>query len=1319
MPHLEPSYLRYIYDGLEKGELHPDNAASLPEGLTGLYEAAFEENKPARERQKLLETFSIWALLKKEVSAQFVAEILEVPTQNIIDFIATYSNWFTSPESGKYQLYHERLKAYLLQKLSEQEISILHNKLISRLELAIEGQKEDEFELYGLEFLSVHYFTTAMITGDGQKLIALSYNQNHWQRQLKLSKGFDWTKKGLKQVMTWASKFNDEEVIECGLQMVELHHQEQNDAPQIVALVTDGDIDIAFKRIEAFGGNDKEGLQRKFILYMLCLMELTLLESKDKPFRKEAIEKILKHFDENIPVDHSILNWDDFFPSYLMFQMACELSKIEINKRVLYTRCKNDETNYFNQLIINSNFELNIIDDISQIPKCHIIQVIEKLAKKGSFAKALKIIEDNLSNNDLYESILIVSEHMLPLGKFEEVEDLLNRIPHENEAKSLDKILWKKQDLIIELVKELVIQKKIFKQELLKILDDNNKYRLVNFFLNQEIDLLADFKNEEIIQFQKISIKIFETISDKYYQNLALSEIAQNFINYNQIDSALKLINENIYYEDANGILKVAYALKNKNQNNLFNKYFNKAIEIVENNKDSDGYYHSYETLVRSIICQEDYEIALKIANEYKYKRRRYRITFIDKGKEDLIELVLISKSINLAKNQDNDKAIELISGLGLIGYSALANFYILKQKNIQLSIKIFKNYLMNNDDEVAKNLSLLLCDEGQIDDALEIINTIENVYSKNDCLKYIGIYLISNNQYEKGFEILKKCELKKYLLIEIGLILQKQKNTTQLLNYLSLLSDNNQLIVLKDLIDSSNTNLLFDFSIFSKCYIGLIQYDSNINKNNLIETIVDKLLYNNDSRLIKNLIEINDNSFKKAELYIKLININSNQNLKLETSEILIKAMSEVKSASLNNCDYEEIDNLYEKLSLSIFANDKIDDSLRIADLINDEVKIAICYFKLSTLLYERGNVKRSDELIETALNIIDEIDYDPNENDWKYSSFPQIVTELAKQDKIEYALEISKTIPDWGDEDIYRDESILSIIKVLDLTNDYERAIELCSEILFLEIRVEGFLKIIDCLPISELDKKNELINKVLNFCKDGFNYNIERKILYLTKISEKLLSVNKEKQAIKSINESFILAKNIEDLNKKVSSLLLIVNVLKKLNKPLILKEVLNIAMYSAFEINIETTKTDALRKISFELTNIEEWEINQTIISNISNNSVRNECLKNVGNSIFRKYGYLYLNNIKQYFKNESIVEIKKGVINSLNISNIDYCIYIQLLKDPHLDILLKEALYQIYYLNQIFFENLPEEKIQRINRTLNIQWAIDIKNQLPN
>lgn len=84
MPQLEPTYLRYIYDGLIKGSIHPENAAELPDGLIGMYEEAFDERTSVVERQKLLQHFAIWALLKKEVSAAFVAEILGETEDDII-----------------------------------------------------------------------------------------------------------------------------------------------------------------------------------------------------------------------------------------------------------------------------------------------------------------------------------------------------------------------------------------------------------------------------------------------------------------------------------------------------------------------------------------------------------------------------------------------------------------------------------------------------------------------------------------------------------------------------------------------------------------------------------------------------------------------------------------------------------------------------------------------------------------------------------------------------------------------------------------------------------------------------------------------------------------------------------------------------------------------------------------------------------------------------------------------------------------------------------------------------------------------------------
>ena len=69
MPNLEPTYLRYVYDGLNKGSLNAENAAALPQGLIGLYEQEFTQKIPVSNRKKILNQLALWALFKGPVSA--------------------------------------------------------------------------------------------------------------------------------------------------------------------------------------------------------------------------------------------------------------------------------------------------------------------------------------------------------------------------------------------------------------------------------------------------------------------------------------------------------------------------------------------------------------------------------------------------------------------------------------------------------------------------------------------------------------------------------------------------------------------------------------------------------------------------------------------------------------------------------------------------------------------------------------------------------------------------------------------------------------------------------------------------------------------------------------------------------------------------------------------------------------------------------------------------------------------------------------------------------------------------------------------------
>lgn len=67
MNKLEPTYLRYVYDSLQKGVLSGENASGLPYGFIGIYEQEFQSSTPIYLRQERLGQLALWALFKGEV----------------------------------------------------------------------------------------------------------------------------------------------------------------------------------------------------------------------------------------------------------------------------------------------------------------------------------------------------------------------------------------------------------------------------------------------------------------------------------------------------------------------------------------------------------------------------------------------------------------------------------------------------------------------------------------------------------------------------------------------------------------------------------------------------------------------------------------------------------------------------------------------------------------------------------------------------------------------------------------------------------------------------------------------------------------------------------------------------------------------------------------------------------------------------------------------------------------------------------------------------------------------------------------------------
>jgi len=216
MKKLDPTYLRFIHEGLQKGNVKPENEYSLPEGLVGIYEEAFNSSIPVLIRQKNLKRFLLFSLLNKEVSVHFIAGILNESDEDILNFIRNYSKWFNSSESGKYQLYHERLKVYFLQKFSGCEIIELHKNLIAHLEIAIADKKNDEFGLYALEFIGGH-LSIEVIGGDSEcykKFINFSTDMQFYKMQFLACKNYKWTENFILKGLELSLKNKDEKIIE-------------------------------------------------------------------------------------------------------------------------------------------------------------------------------------------------------------------------------------------------------------------------------------------------------------------------------------------------------------------------------------------------------------------------------------------------------------------------------------------------------------------------------------------------------------------------------------------------------------------------------------------------------------------------------------------------------------------------------------------------------------------------------------------------------------------------------------------------------------------------------------------------------------------------------------------------------------------------------------------------------------------------------------------------------------------------------------------------------------------------------------------------
>ena len=1228
----DPTYLRTIHDGLLLGTLHKENASALPMGLVGMYEEALPPASNVIERKKFLKFFAVWALLKKEVSVAFLIPLLEGwSEETIIYYINKYSKWFNSPQSGKYVLYHERLRAFILQKISKNHFNACNETIIKVSNDALSRRIGDEWERYALEYLSNHMLIPAIEKGDGSVLKLLAYNTTHWNRQVEISKGFEWSKRMLNNIMLWASKYDDNEVIECALNKVDLHHQEQNDAPRIVELVAQNDIETALDRIDKFGGQDKEGLQRKFILYMLCLMELTLLESKDKPFRRDAIEKLLKHLDENLPADdYSVLDWDNFFPSYLMFQLACEWAAMGLDYLIVYKRASKWENEWIEEKGPYSD---------------------------SQFKTLIKFLEFKKELN--YDSNKKILNELLKQGKVEVVLELVNNITDIDE----------KNEIIIKISRLLISKNDIEKSYIIidKLIEKDD-------FHSAQLELVEEFiLKDDLIN----AVVLTKKITRKFYRVCAVCAIYSKYI----------LQEKNTKAEAA---LKYAIELTDKIQNNSWKLMALRkiAIECIKQNRFTDAnkfikesftlILDSYPNAIKDfgirLICVEfanklKFKISLELAKKTsELHTRNYTFMHISN------EMAIRGKFENARKcalyiNNESDKSRALKDITIALAKQGKVN------KALEWALIIPDKYFRS--DALLGILTEFVL-QGKIEEALECARGIPDIGRSSEALQIISSELAKLGNFDKAHECLLEISDvsdKSNALRDISIELAKIGKTDK------------SLAMMQEALRSARCIIDFDNKSrgLNRIYYALAEHGMI---DNLAKLMQETLIYmhgkSNESKSFTILKEISRELAKLENINMALACARG-----INDESEKISALLDIQN-ELNKCDKIEH-------TLSV-----IHEALECArGLVDNKNKITLI-LAIATELTKYGKKEVSISLIQEALECTQLL----IDNEDKSLALANISTALAIQGKFEDAA-------------MTMNQSYECAQKIVDKTEKGSTLYDISNELL----KQGKIVNAIECADgISDMYWKSDAF-KCISFelAKQGrFDSALElardindnkEKSRSLSLISTELAQQGKIEDSSKVMQEALEFARDIsnDDFFKG--------EVLHDISSELIKQGKLEDALNCANDIIEDLFQSFSLCAISKKLAEQENWHLAEEIGLDIKQTEHRQNCWKSLAGINLTDLSWEKRIEQSGVFQNtEAKKYYLKGFADSVTTSDCSAELILSARRYYVDDLESIEKLLHQHALHELFFQETSKEKIERFNRTLNIRWAIDIKNR---
>ena len=151
-----------------------------------------------------------------------------------------------------------------------------------------------------------------------------------------------------------------------------------------------------------------------------------------------------------------------------------------------------------------------------------------------------------------------------------------------------------------------------------------------------------------------------------------------------------------------------------------------------------------------------------------------------------------------------------------------------------------------------------------------------------------------------------------------------------------------------------------------------------------------------------------------------------------------------------------------------------------------------------------------------------------------------------------------------------------------------------------------------------------------------------------------------------------------------------------------------------------IHDEKNRSNALQRISYQLVNQGNIDKAESIIFEIPIKDKIDFYWKTIVFAIYQKNGWLKVLQSFNLLKfDESRLNYIKGWVEGVEIIDVKDSIIKESLPVIYKFPESMENLLRKYALNQLFFSQKSNKHTEHLGRTINLQWAIDIKNKLSN